>query len=375
MRLVPFLIALTLAAQDASEVEKHFERALDFSLQGQDELAIPEYRRVLELAPDLYEAHINLGQVLLRSQRPQEAVAHLERARQQKPGEFPPAYFLAEALFELGRYGSALQHYESAAAIDAQSGAAELGIGRTLARLGRRAEAAAHYRRAAQRDAQLHRFLLELGQLHEDNNELEAAAAIYREFPQLPGALERLGVLALRLGQTQEAIAAFEAAVRASPTSANRLALAQAQVRAGALAEAERILAGLAAEEPDNYELRMFYGRLLRDQRKIQDAARQFQQAARLRPGAAEAWSELAGMRILEGEYPAALAALDRVKELGAENTGHLFFRATTLDRMNRRKEALEYYQRFLEASTGHPDQEFQARQRVRLLERETGKR
>ena len=54
---------------------------------------------------------------------------------------------------------------------------------------------------------------------------------------------------------------------------------------------------------------------------------------------------------------------------------GHIFFRATTLDRLNLRKEALEYYQRFLQVSKTNPDQEFQARQRVRILELELGKR
>jgi len=88
-------------------------------------------------------------------------------------------------------------------------------------------------------------------------------------------------------------------------------------------------------------------------------------------PSAAEAWSELSGVLILEEKYPDALAALDKVKALGAEGVGHMFFRATTLEHLNRKKEALEYYQRFLEASRTNPDQEFQARQRVRSLERD----
>lgn len=375
MRLALFFVAGILAAQDAAEIEKHFDLALEYSIQGQDELAIPEYRKVLELAPDLYEAHINLGQVLLRAKQPGEAVPHLGRAREQKPAEFRPAYFLAEALFELGRFDDAKAHYEAAVEIDPQSGPAELGLGRTLARLEHRAEAAPHYRKAAELDAQLKSFLLELGQLHEEKNDLEAAIAIYREFPELPAAVERVGVLAMQMGQNQEAVTALEAAVRASPTPGNRMALAQAYVKQGALPEAEKVVAALLAAERDNFDLRMLHARLLRDQRKFSDAARQFQEAARVRPAAAEAWSELAGMRIMEGEFPAALAALDKVKELGAENVGHLFFRATTLDRMNLRKEALEYYQRFLAASSTNPDQEFQARQRVRLLERETGKR
>ena len=80
-------------------------------------------------------------------------------------------------------------------------------------------------------------------------------------------------------------------------------------------------------------------------------------------------------MLILAEQYPQALAALDKVKELGAENAGHMFFRATTLDHLMLKKEALDYYERFLAASKNNPDQEFQARQRIKLLEREVGKR
>ena len=81
-------------------------------------------------------------------------------------------------------------------------------------------------------------------------------------------------------------------------------------------------------------------------------------------------------MLILGEQYPAALAALDRARDLGLEGPGHLFFRATTYDHLKAREEALEYYQKFLEASQGdNPDQEFQARQRVLILERDLGKR
>jgi hypothetical protein len=45
------------------------------------------------------------------------------------------------------------------------------------------------------------------------------------------------------------------------------------------------------------------------------------------------------------------------------------------LDRLRRNKEALEAYNSFLAASQNNPDQEFTARQRVKVLEKELGKR
>jgi len=64
---------------------------------------------VLELEPDVYEAHINLGQVLLRSKEAADALPHLKKAHEQKPKEFRPAYYLAEALSDLGEFAESLQ--------------------------------------------------------------------------------------------------------------------------------------------------------------------------------------------------------------------------------------------------------------------------
>jgi tetratricopeptide (TPR) repeat protein len=376
--LLIFVFAGVAFAQDSpldtKDVEKHFDLAVQLSIDGKDAEAIPEYRKVLELMPDLYEAHINLGQVLLRSKNAAEAVPHLKRAHEQKPQEFRPVYYLAEALFDVGQFADAIPAYTAAAALDAKSANAELGWGRSLTRLDKRAEAAPHYRKAAALDAQLKSFLLELAQAHEEKGEAETAIALYREFPENPAAIERVGLLSMRAGQDKEAIAALESVVKTSPTPANRLALAQAYVRVKNLPSAEPLAAKLAAES-GTFEHRMFYARILRDQRKIKEAAQQFYEATKLNPAAADAWSEFSGMLILDEQYPQALLALDKVKELGAEKEGHVFFRATTLDRLNLRKEALEYYQRFLATSKTNPDQEFQARQRARILQLELGKR
>ncbi|MEO8097795.1 MAG: tetratricopeptide repeat protein [Acidobacteriota bacterium] len=362
-------------AANPTDVGSHFNLALAYTLQGKDAQAIPEYRKVLELEPDVYEAHINLGQVLLRSKEAADALPHLKKAHQQKPREFRPAYYLAESLAEIGEFADALPVYAEAAAIDPKAAPVELGWGRALARLNRREEAEPHYRKASTLDLELKSYLLELGSMYEEKGDLPAALKVYREFPDNPAATERVGLLSLKIGQNTDAIAALETVVKSSPTTGNRFALAQAYVKQNSLAQAEPLAAALTKEDPENFDLRMFYARILRDLRKPSEAAQQFQQAARIQPATAIAWSELAGQWIMAEQYPQALAALDKVKALGAETPGHMFFRATTLDRLTLRKEALEYYQRFLEASRDNPDQEFQARQRARMLERDLGKR
>ena len=69
------------------------------------------------------------------------------------------------------------------------------------------------------------------------------------------------------------------------------------------------------------------------------------------------------------------IAALDRVKALGGETPAHFFLRAIMLDKTKQYKPALENYQKFLASAGGkYPDEEFQARQRVRIIEKELSK-
>ena len=103
--------------------------------------------------------------------------------------------------------------------------------------------------------------------------------------------------------------------------------------------------------------------------------AQDFFAATKLKPDSAEAWSELASVLVVAEDYAGALAALDRLAVLHAEKPGHVFFRAIVLDKIRQQKPALESYQRFLAMSNGqNPDEEFKARQRIKILEREIRK-
>ena len=363
-------------AADPKDYSAHFNLALAYSLLNRDADAIPEYKATLELRPALYEAELNLGISLLRSKDAAAAVAHLKSAAGQKAAEFRAQFYLGEALFDTRQFAEAEAAYRAAAALDANSAVAQLGLGRALAQQGRRQDAEPLYRKAAAMDAANQDMLLELASLYEDNRQAPEAIAIYREFPANPGAQERLGALLLESGHPADAIPPLEAAVAQSPTPANRLALAQAYAREKQPAKAEVQAAGALAAAPGDLALRLFYGRLLRDQRKFPEAAAQFLAVGQKQPDSVEAWSELSGVYMAAEQYPQALAALDKVRGLGAESVGHVFVRALAFDHLHQVKDALENYNRFLAASHGeHPDQEFQARQRARILERELGKR
>ena len=116
----------------------------------------------------------------------------------------------------------------------------------------------------------------------------------------------------------------------------------------------------------------MDLARELRDAHRAVEAAQQFTTAAKLQPDSIKAWNELATVYVVNGDYVAGLAALDRVRALGKEIPGDLFFRGICLDRMHQLKPAIEAYRQFLATDGGKmADQEFQARQRIRIMENE----
>ena len=128
--------------------------------------------------------------------------------------------------------------------------------------------------------------------------------------------------------------------------------------------------------EPSNFDVRMMYARALRDSRQYPAAAAQFAEAVKLKPADAPAWRDLADMLYMTGDYQRSLAAFEKARDLGEDTAGNCFLRAIILDKLRQLKPALEAYQRFLAMSQGkNPDQEFQARQRARIIRNELERR
>ena len=371
---VPLLEQAVTAAP--GDYAAHFHLALAFSLSGKDAEALREYRKTLELKPHLYQADLNAAILLVRAKDFSAAMPLAEDAQQQKPREFRPNYYLGEARLGAQDAAGAAEAFRAALAADQQSAAAELGLGRALARSNQLEEAAKHFEKAAALKPEYRDAPLELAAEYDKAHLGAPAIAIYQRFPQNAAAQERLGQLLIESRQFAAAIPRLEQAVAASPTAANRLALAAAYRENKEPAKEIAMLTKAAAENARDYDVRMTLARALRDQRQLVPAANQLLAATKIKPDSAEAWNELAAVLLTHQDYVAGLAALDRVKALGAEQPGDYFLRAITLDKLKQLEPALASYRQFLAAAGGRfPDEEFQARQRARILEREINKR
>lgn len=368
-------------AADPTDYYAHFNLAMAYTFLKKDDEGLAEYRKTLELKPGLYEAELNLGILLLRQKNPADALPLLEDASTQKSTEFAPRFYLAEAQLQTGLGDQAVENYKLAAGIDPKSATAELGWGRALALGGKLDEAAPHFRAAAERDPRYHDALLSLADLFEEHKQVAEALAIYHEFPGNAAVQEHAGHLLLESQRFDEAVRQFEQAYQKAPTPANRKSLAAAYLQVQQIDKALPLLEKAVADEPGNYDLRIGYAHALRDRKQYPAAAAQFSEAAKLKPAESKTWTELGSMLYLAGDHDGALAALAQARQLGDNTPGNWFLTAIMLDGAHDSKPALAKpaltaYQKFLSLSDGKsPNQEFQARQRSKLLQRELDKR
>ncbi len=364
-----------LTVADPKDYSAFFNLALAEIGLKRDEQAADDFKQVLTLKPGLYEAELNLGILQLRNRNTREALPLLRDAAKQKPAAAGAQRYLGDALLAADDAPGAAEAYRAALAADPKLASAELGLGQALLKQKQTAEAAPHYRQAAALDPNLKSYQLEIAGALLQTGERDKAVEFLKEFPEDAAAREQLGRIYLADNQPGEAVEQLQAAVKLSPTAANELALATALIRNKQPEAAQPLLERALAAAPNDYDLRMVVGRIQRDKHEYLPAAHQFLAAANLKPDSVEAWNEAAAVLVLVEQYPQALACLDKVHNLNADTAGDFYFRAIVLDKLHQVKPALASYRRFLEMSQGkNPDQEFIARQRSRILEKEANR-
>ena len=103
-----------MAERDPKDYSAVFNLALAETALKKDEQAVGHYRRSLELKPDLFEAELNLGILLLRLQRNSEASPLLQTAAKQRPGQPKLQRYLGDSYLVAGDYTAAAEAYGAA---------------------------------------------------------------------------------------------------------------------------------------------------------------------------------------------------------------------------------------------------------------------
>jgi predicted Zn-dependent protease len=347
----------------------------------QDALAF--YRRAVAAAPQSFEAHLSLGLLLARQKQnafQAEARSELATATTLNPGP-EGAVLKARAWRALAQIDRDTDPTEAsndllqALKLTPETPDDTL-LAATLAEESGQFDAAeAAYRRILAQDpksapanAGLAHLLIARKQYPEAEVFLRAAL---QQSPDDPALTAQLATV-LAAQDKAEALPLIQKLHEAHPADAviTRM-LAELLAEAGDSAGSDHFYAELLAASPNDPTLLIGHGENLIRQLRYPEAFAAFDKATQLDPANPDGWSGLAFAASRTGRPSVTLHALTMRSKYLPEVPSTFFLWATSYDALRERTAALSYYHQFLNASAGKfPDQEWQARQRIKLLEK-----
>ena len=147
--------------------------------------------------------------------------------------------------------------------------------------------------------------------------------------------------------------------------------LAQVEADAGEYADSDQLYVALLATSPRDADLLAGHGQNLIRLRRYPEALKAFQSATEIDETNGEAWNGLAFAAFQTHQPTITLHALTVRSKYLPDSTFIYYLWATAYDTLHDKKQAVAYYHRFLESAAGKfPDQEWQARQRMAILEK-----
>lgn len=345
--------------------------------------AVKLYRRAVEADPKSFEAHLSLGLALARQGKPQDARPELVAATTLDPGEAGPALKARawRALAKIdqpspGNPGNAAQASNElleALKLSPETTEDTL-LAATLAESAGQSDAAeAAYRRVLAKDpksaaanAGLAHLLIERKQYPEAETLLRTAL---EQTPDDPALTAQLATV-LAAQDKAEALPLLQKLHSSYPANpAITRMLADVLATAGDAAGSDKLYTALLATTPNDAPLLVAHGQNLIRQARFSEALAVFDKATRIDPANGDAWSGMAFAASRVGQPSITLHALTMRSKYLPEVPATYFLWATAYDTLHDKAAAATYYHHFLDAAAGKfPDQEWQARQRLKLL-------
>jgi tetratricopeptide (TPR) repeat protein len=185
--------------------------------KGKVDDASIHFQEALQIKPDYAEANYNLGIVLRQKGNVDDAIAHYQRALQIKPDYADAHVNLGNILFQKGKVDEAIVHFQEALQIKPDIAEAHISLGGALLQKGRVDEAIDHYQQALQinpDDANVHYnlagALLQKGRLDEAIDHYQQALQINPDDAEVQ---INLGNALRQKGNTDEAIIHYQKAL------------------------------------------------------------------------------------------------------------------------------------------------------------------
>jgi Flp pilus assembly protein TadD len=367
-------------AAHPSDARALFDAGYVADAQNRLEAAAGLYRRAVDANPQSFEAHVELGMLLARLGKPAEARTELAAATQLDPGDAGPGAKARawRALAEIDRADDPAKASEDlleALKLTPESPADTLLAASLAEQTGQLDAAEKAYRQILAKDpksaaanAGLAHLLIARKQYPEAEALLRAALEQAQEDTTLTAQLATV----LATEDRAEALPLFQKLHEAHPKDAaiTRM-LAAVLDDAGDAAGSDKLYVSLLADSPEDPKLLVAHGQNLIRLQKYSEAFAAFDKATQLDPANGDGWGGLAFAASRTGQPSITIHALTMRSKLLPELPSTYFLWAISYDSLHQKQQAAAYYHHFLVAAAGKfPDQEWQARQRLIVLEK-----
>lgn len=356
---------------------------LGYLLNATDRTAesIEAYRKSVHANSRIFESNLNLGLMLAKTGSP-DAATYLRAATQLKPTAHPEegwarAWLALGHVLEKTNPQGAVEAFKAAATFRPKDAEPHIFAAVALETLKQYAAAEREYRAALELDPKSQDALAGVVNIYMRAGRLPEAEPVLRKYialdPQNSTAHVQLGRVLAATGKRDEAVAEIQQGLQLNPGDpiATR-ELADLLLENKKAAEAEQLLKPLVQAQPNDASLHHTLGRSLLYQGKPLDAQQEFLTTIKLNPNLGQAYGDLAIAADQNKNYELTIRALDARAKLLEESPATYFLRATAYDHLRNKKEAADYYRRFLQVSSGKfPDQEWQARHRLVAIDPE----
>jgi tetratricopeptide (TPR) repeat protein len=368
---------LALIAKDKDNPQAWFDLGFAQSHLSKTTDSIAAYKKSVELSPKWFEAQQNLGLALAKSGDFPAAAAALKIAVTLKPTTggnkaLSQAWLSLAQVLEDSQPQEAFAAYQKAAELDPTNSDALLGVAKLNQHSGNSSAAEQQYLKLAESgNDEAVEWLINL--YLQQKRFADAETWLRKYMAANPGnsaAQIQLGKLLAAEGKTQDAIAALQPIYKSSNDPKLARELASLYVEAKQYDAAAQLLQPLAAQAPNDPQLHLDYGSALVHQHKYPEAQAELLKAVQLKPNLTEAYFDLAYAAQQNKNYELTIRVLDARARLQPDTPATYFLRAEAYDSLRMYKPAAENYKLFLAAAGGkYPDQEFQARHRLKAIQ------
>lgn len=379
--------------QDTIAPQSYFYRAKIASRKEELKEAIDLYRKAIETSGNNYaEAYHNLGILLKRSNKTDEAIAAYEQAIKLRPNYESAWYNLGLAYRSQARNNEAISAYEKAILINPIATKSMYNLALLYADIGNNDRAIRLFENIIDVDPDYAKAWYNLGLTHQKQERFQESIDIYAQmlerFPNYTKAWYNKAIALKELGLFEESIIAYERAIEHEPTFlAAWKNLGALEAQQGNTTRAAEVFSQAVDLDPTDPEMRYNLALQLKATGELREAAVQLNRAIKMRPdylkaiellseiaqalndrkletktrdylaeikNTPEAWYELARDLHKAKQFSEAIKRYEKAEELGKTDEWVAYWQGKAYEELNEIQQAQKLYETALIRNKKH---------------------